>query len=40
METLSDALSRWKKELATFLILTFALSSGFYIFFAHTKTLN
>jgi membrane protease YdiL (CAAX protease family) len=32
--------SRWRSELATFLILTFALSSGFYIFFAHTKTLG
>jgi membrane protease YdiL (CAAX protease family) len=32
--------ARLKTELATFLILTFALSSGFYIFFAHTKTLS
>jgi membrane protease YdiL (CAAX protease family) len=29
-----------KTELATFLILTFGLSSAFYIFFAHAKTLN
>lgn len=27
-------------ELATFLLLTFGLSTGFYIFFAHAKTLN
>ena len=32
--------SRWKNELATYLILTFGLSTGFYIFFAHAKTLN
>jgi Predicted protease of the Abi (CAAX) family len=29
-----------KAELATFLLLTFGLSTGFYIFFAHAKTLN
>lgn len=37
MQTLS---SRLNKELATFLILTFGLSTIFYIFFAHAKTLN
>jgi len=29
-----------KAQLATFLLLTFGLSTGFYIFFAHAKTLN
>jgi len=29
-----------KAELATFLLLTVGLSTGFYIFFAHAKTLN
>src|SRR6476469_4979731 len=29
-----------RAELATFLLLTFGLSTGFYIFFAHAKTLN
>jgi len=32
--------STYKTELATFLLLTFGLSTGFYIFFAHAKTLN
>lgn len=31
---------RLKKELITFLVLTFALSSIFYVFFASTKTLS
>ncbi len=31
---------RLKKELATFLALTFGLSSIFYVFFAHAKTLS
>jgi membrane protease YdiL (CAAX protease family) len=32
--------NRLKAELATFLVLTFGLSSIFYVFFAHTKTLS
>jgi membrane protease YdiL (CAAX protease family) len=32
--------NRLKKELTTFLVLTFGLSSIFYVFFAHAKTLN
>ena len=32
--------NRLRAELTTFLVLTFALSSIFYVFFAHAKTLN
>src|SRR5690242_20979511 len=34
------ASNRLRAELATFLVLTFALSSIFYVLFAHAKTLS
>jgi membrane protease YdiL (CAAX protease family) len=35
-----DPSPRWKRELATFLLLTFALSSIFYVTFARAKSLG
>ena len=37
---MTDFSPRWKRELATFLLLTFALSSIFYIPFARAKSLG
>ena len=40
MPNMTDTSPRWKRELATFLLLTFALSSIFYVTFARAKSLG